>query len=115
MITAPHLFVVYLGLTLVLEAPIYAALLRHRRWKERIIFWLAANLFSYPLVFYYFPYLDYSPLTCELLAEVWAPLCEIAVGAIILARFNRRDVVAIVVANLFSWQVGNLLYQLGAL
>lgn len=115
MIAVPHLFSAYLGMTLALEAPIYAALLSHRSWKERIVFWLAANLFSYPLVFYYFPYLDYPALSRELLAEIWAPLCEIAVGAIILARFSRRDALAIVMANLFSWQVGNLLYRLGAL
>lgn len=109
MVTIPHLFLVYLGLTLLLEAPVYATLLSHRRWKERVIFWLAANLYSYPAVFYYFPYLDCSALTRELLAESWAPLCEIVVGAIILPQFRRRDALTVVVANLVSWQLGRFL------
>lgn len=105
------LFLSGLSLTLVLEAPVFLAGLRHRPWKERVSFWLAANVYSYPAVFFLFPYLPLSAGLCQGLAEVWAPLCEIAVGAFILPKFTRRDALVVVAANLFSWLVGGLLLR----
>lgn len=103
------LFVIAFSLTLALEAPLFFALLSHRSWKERIVFWLLANLYSYPPVFFLFPYLGRS---AEALAEIWAPVCEIGVGCIILPRFGKRDAAAVVIANLFSWLAGKALLPL---
>lgn len=93
------------GLTLALEAPLFFCLLSHRRWRERLTFWLVANLYSYPAVFFFFPSLSDG----EVWAELWAPLCEIGVGWVILPRFGKKDVLAVVAANLFSWLVGKAL------
>lgn len=105
------LFLACLTLTLALEAPVFFVGLRHRPWKQRVSFWLAANVYSYPAVFFFFPYLPLSSELCQGLAEVWAPLCEIAVGAFILPKFSRRDALVVVAANLFSWLVGGLLLR----
>ena len=105
------LFLSCLALTLVLEAPVFFAGLRHRPWKQRASFWLAANVYSYPAVFFLFPYLRLSPGLCQGLAEMWAPLCEIAVGAFILPKFSKRDALVVVAANLFSWLLGGLLLR----
>lgn len=105
----------FLGLTLALEAPLYFFLLRHRPWKTRIIFWLAANLFSYPAVFYFFPYLAWPGWAIELAAEVWAPASEVLVGLIILPKFGYRDILVVALANLYSWGVGRwMFFALGA-
>ena len=105
-------FFIFLALTLALEAPLFFYLLRDRSWRQRIVFWLAANVYSYPAVYFFFPYLDLPPHLCEGLAEVWAPLCEIAVGYFILPRFSRREALDVVAANLFSWAVGRALVSL---
>lgn len=97
------------GLTLALEAPLYFSLLAHRSWKERIIFWLTANLFSYPAAFYFFPYLHFLSWQRELMTEIWAPASEILVGFIILPQFSRRDALAVIFANLYSWGLGRWL------
>lgn len=99
------LFPLALALTLALEAPLFFNMLSHRRWRERITFWLTANLFSYPPVFFLFPALSHG----EALAELWAPLCEIGVGWAILQRFGKRDLAAVLAANLFSWLAGKAL------
>lgn len=102
-------FLIFLGLTLALEAPVFFYLLRHRSWRQRVAFWLAANIYSYPAVYFFFPYLELPPHVCLGLAETWAPLCEIAVGYFILPGFSRREALAVVAANLFSWAVGSAL------
>lgn len=103
------LFLAFLSLTLLLEAPVYFILLKNRPWRERITFWLTANLVSYPPVFFIFPHLDWARWACELGAEIWAPVSEIAVGRFILPHFSKRDMATVVVANLFSWGVGRFL------
>ena len=105
-------FLIFLVLTLALEAPVFFTLLRHRSWRRRIAFWLAANIYSYPAVYFFFPYLDLPPHICQALAEIWAPSCEIAVGYFILPRFSRREALAVVAANLFSWAAGTALILL---
>ena len=105
------LFLTFLTLTLILEAPFFFSL-THRRWRERLAFWLTANIFSYPPVYFLFPHLGLTGWMKEGLAEVWAPLCEIVVGAIVLQRFGRRDALIVIVANLFSWLVGKLILRL---
>jgi hypothetical protein len=108
-------FLWYLTLTLALEAPLYWLLLSYRPPRERIAFWLAANIFSYPAVYFFFPRLDQPAWICELLAEIWAPSCEIAVGLIILPRPRWKDVAVVIAANLFSWLVGKGLFLSQAL
>ena len=102
-------FCLYLGLTLALEAPVYLLAFRGRSLKERLVLWVAANTTSYPLVFFYFPYLPWSDHACELAAEVWAPLCEMAVAQFLWRRVVARERVLIVLANLVSWLVGRQL------
>jgi hypothetical protein len=87
-------------------------MLQHRVWKERVAFWLAANLVSYPAVFFIFPFLGWQPWLCELGAEVWAPVSEVGVGWFILPKFSRRDVLTVLVANIFSWSVGGMILKL---
>lgn len=108
-------FLLFLTLTMILEAPFYLFLLRHRRRKERVVFWLTANVYSYPPVFFIFPHLPLPAVVCELGAELWAPLCEIAVGAILLQQFGRRETAVVVAANLFSWAAGKALLKTGLL
>ena len=105
-------FLIFLTLTLALEAPVFFTLLKHRSWRQRIAFWLAANIYSYPAVYFFFPYLDLSPHVCEALAEIWAPCCEIAVGYFILPQFSRQEAMVVVAANLFSWAAGTALILL---
>ncbi len=100
---------------MILEAPFYLFLLSHRPWKERLVFWSAANIYSYPPVFFLFPSLPLPEGARELLAELWAPLCEIVVGAILLRNFGRREAAVVVAANLFSWAVGKALLRSGLL
>jgi hypothetical protein len=99
-------FLWFLGLTLALEAPLYWLMLPYRRPRERVAFWLAANICSYPAVYFFFPRLYQPAWVCELMAEIWAPICEVAVGLIILPRPQWKDARAVVAANLFSWLVG---------
>ena len=101
-----RVFLIFLGLTLALESPVYLLAFRGRSLKERLVLWVAANTTSYPLVFFYFPYLPWSDRACELAAEVWAPLCEIAVAQFLWTRVLARERVLIVLANLVSWLVG---------
>lgn len=94
---------------MVLEAPVYFLMLKNRPWRERIAFWISANLVSYPAVFFIFPHLDWARWACELGAEIWAPLSEVAVGRFILPKFSWRDVLTVICANLFSWGLGRFL------
>lgn len=96
---------------MILEAPFFFFLLPHRRWSERVAFWAVANLLSYPPVFFLFPYLTAPAWAREAGAELWAPLCEIVVGAILLQRFGRREVVVVLAANLVSWLAGKALLK----
>ena len=105
-------FVLYFGLTLLLEAPVYWLALNSRSAKERVVVWFTANAISYPPVFFLFAYLPFSALTCELVSEVWAPLCEIAVAWFLLGRLSAREQIMIVGANLISWWVGKALILL---
>ena len=105
------MFFGYLGLTLALEAPVYLLALRSRTPRERLVLWLIANAISYPPVFYFFPYLSLPPLACELLAEIWAPVCEIGVAWVLLPQLNRREMGWIVLANLVSWLPGRFLVR----
>lgn len=107
------LFLFFLALTLALEAPFFWCLLGHRRPRERVALWLAANFVSYPAVFFVFPYLPASPAVCEMTAEIWAPLVEAGVGWFVLPNFGRRDFTTIIGANLCSWLIGKALMRVG--
>lgn len=105
------LFSVLLGLTMLLEGPIYLLAFSRRSTKEKVVLWLCANIASYPAVFFIFPYLPFSPMVCELSAEVWAPVCEIAVARYLLGPLSRTEVGAVIVANLVSWLVGRVIVE----
>lgn len=98
-----------LALTLLLESPFYLYGLRSYSWKTRVTYWLAANMLSYPAVFFLFPQLGWSSWMQEVGAEIWAPVCEVAVGWFLVPRFCRREAGIVVFANLFSWLVGRLI------
>ncbi len=103
-------FLAYLGLTMLLEAPWFLWGFRQRSARHRVAVWAAANVYSYPAVFFYFPYLGWPDWQWVLAAEIWAPLCELCVAAFLLSGLTRREALAIVLANLFSWGVGHLLF-----
>lgn len=107
------LFLGYLSLTLLLEAPWFFAGFRDRSTRQRWVVWITANAYSYPLVFFVFPRLGWPEWQWALAAEAWAPLCELLVAAFLLSGLTRREATAIILANLFSWGVGELLLSAG--
>ena len=102
--------------TIAIEAPIlFVGLSRHHSTRQRIAagVWLTAC--TYPIVTLVLPLLfaNYSRATYLLVAETFAPVAECILFWLAFGRrTTRRDLAVIVLANLASFVLGELTYQL---
>ncbi len=98
-----------LGLTCLLEAPVYLAA-TWKRWKAFLPALLLCNLATHPLVHYAFPELgpsfgwNYAAILT--VAEIFAPLTEAALLIAVWKVKWPKAIGLMVVGNLFSWWVG---------
>ena len=108
--------------TIAIETPIlYFALSRRHPPRHRIIAGLWLTACTYPIVTLVLPLLlaDYSRATYLLVAETFAPVAECILFWLAFGSANElgkrsmwRDFAAIVVANLASFILGEISYQL---
>jgi hypothetical protein len=121
-----HQFLLYYLLTVGVETPVLLLALSRRHSLPRRLFagvWLTAC--TYPVVWYVIPaFLDpvEDRLWYLIVAETFAPLAECIIfwaayvwGRSTDRRATLRDLAAIVLANLASFGVGELLNRLGVL
>lgn len=121
-----HLFLVCYVLTVAVETPVLLFALSRRHSLARKLYagvWLTAC--TYPAVWYVIPaFIDSveDRLWYLLVAETFAPLAECLIfwtsfvwGRSTDRRATLRDMAAIVLANLTSFGVGELLNRLGVL
>ena len=106
-------------LTVLIEIPVLLVGLSARHpWRDRLIagFWLTAC--TYPIVVLVMPPLLWAPLGRAwylVVAEIFAPLAEcvlfrLAYGSSEHRKDNYRDYAAIIVANLASFGLGELIH-----
>lgn len=101
--------------TCFLESPFYFTVLRSTPWRARLGVLILANACTHPAVFFLFPCLLRNFLIAILSSEAFALSSEIMIvlwigsGNLKKGRPRMHPVLAafaIVMANLFSWQVG---------
>ena len=107
-------FFIYLR-TVLLEAPFYLWLFFPAGLANGTAILFFANLLTHPLVFFAFPCLGQSTLFSLLAGELFAAAVEVLFVLWLRSRLipqvsRRRCVVVIVLANLFSWQMGIFLF-----
>ena len=104
-----------------IEIPVLMfGLSRRHLWRDRLIagFWLTAC--TYPIVVLVLPPLVWAPLGRGwylVVAEIFAPLAEcvlfrLAYGRSKIAKENYRDYAVIILANLASFGLGELIHAL---
>jgi hypothetical protein len=99
------------GLTLLLEAPIYAWFLRERLgFLRKSLFILAVNVATHPMIWFVFPEL-FSKFEADIgayviFSELFAPLVEGLLLKFAFGISSRFAFVGAAVANLFSWWIG---------
>ena len=101
-------------LTLAIECPIVASLLRgHGSGRARLVALIAfANLATHPVVWFVFPELPVHPHVAFVLSEVFAFAAEAFYFALVFQGVSvRRAVAASLVANATSLGTGLLLYR----
>jgi hypothetical protein len=108
----PDYFVVFLK-TCLLEAPFYLWVFRGRGLALGVMALVVANLLTHPAVYFVFPSMFARFLAAVLSAEVFAPSVEAAFVVVLLLRTEGprphplwNPAALIVLANLFSWQMG---------
>jgi hypothetical protein len=109
-------------LTVAIEtAVLFVGLQPHYSWREKLVAGFALTGFSYPFVCFVFPRF-FSPVLPNSLylwvAEIFAPLSECLVFWLFFSKRDMhrrvwRDMLTIVVANLTSFAVGELLKHTG--
>lgn len=100
--------------TCLLEAPFYYFVFRKRGFNTFLGVLFGANLLTHPFVFFVFPWLFKQYIAGLLYSEIFAPSIEVVVVLMVLGLCRNKEGVpslskcalAIVLANLFSWQVG---------
>jgi hypothetical protein len=103
--------------TCLFEAPFYWACFRKRPMLDVVAILLGANFATHPIVFFVLPMLFQKYLTAALVGEAFAPIVEMAIAALLLARLGcarstgalLKGALWILFANLFSWEVGMFL------
>ena len=107
-----NFFLVGLTLTILLEFPFYFYGLEPRRpARQRRLICLLANLVSYPVVIFILPGFFSSYNAYLAVAETFAPLSEILWLQVVAGPVTRREGLAIIAANLFSWLFGSWLLR----
>jgi hypothetical protein len=97
--------------TCFLEAPFYTYCLRKENFLKTVQLILTANFLTHPIVFFVFPLLFSHYVPAALSAEVFAAGAEmIFIGLWIYKSYGARagwiSAFIILLANLFSWEVG---------
>jgi hypothetical protein len=103
--------------TCLFESPFYWACFRKRPALDVIAILLGANFATHPIVFFVLPLLFQKYLSAALAGEAFAPIIEMAIAALLLARLGcarsttglLKGALWILLANLFSWEVGMFL------
>jgi hypothetical protein len=98
--------------TCLLESPFYFYCFRKESFPRRLSYLLFANFLTHPLVFFFIPTLFDKYIHAALVSEAFAPLVEMAfVVSVLMMKREKRSVLVtsalvILMANLFSWEVG---------
>jgi hypothetical protein len=99
--------------TCLLESPFYFFCFRRESFPRRLSYLLFANLLTHPLIFFFFPTLFDKYITAALVSEAFAPAVEMAFVVSILMMTKKESgpklavsALVILLANLFSWEVG---------
>lgn len=97
--------------TCLLEAPFYAWCLRRESFLKTVQLILSANFLTHPIVFFVFPLLFSHYVPAALSAEVFAAGAEMLfIGLWMKSSYGARagwsSAFIILLANLFSWEVG---------
>ena len=105
-------YAVVFAKTCLIELPFYWLALRRCGHRQRLVGLLLANAFTHPAVFFVFPVLFKNYLPGVLSSELFAVLAEAGLVASWCRVRGARagsallSAVLIVLANLFSWQIG---------
>lgn len=105
-------------LTITLETPVLMVGLSHQHsWHRKLFAGIGLTLFTYPIVVLVLPLLlrDFTPWVYVTIAEVFAPVGEcilfwLAFGGDLRQRSTQRDFLAIVLANITSFLVGEWIF-----
>jgi hypothetical protein len=98
--------------TCLLESPFYFYCFRREGFSRRLSYLLFANFLTHPLIFFFIPTLFDKYITAALVSEAFAPLVEMTfVVSILMVKKEpgkklALSAVVILLANLFSWEVG---------
>ena len=111
------LYLLYLLLTIAVETPILLlGLSRRHKIPVRLFAGVWLNACSYPIVFIVFPALIHGQPTCIIISEIFAPLFECLLFWYAIGRHAPpsraaavRDYTVIVLANLASFGVGEIM------
>ncbi|MGE3760136.1 MAG: hypothetical protein AB7H97_20390 [Pseudobdellovibrionaceae bacterium] len=106
-------YFIYLGMTLVLEAPAYWYFLRPKKWWTPFF---AGNFFTHPIVNFFFPWmamkLEWSHAADVGTSEIFAWLGEAIIISVFLKGNFRRGLLVSFIANLISWRLGSWILYL---
>lgn len=110
----PFEYLKFFAMTLALELPMYHRLLPLMSFKRKAAAALVVNVATHPLIFFVFPLLLKSLggtyFQYLVAAEVFAPVAEALVLWKAFGVGFKRAGTAALIANLFSWGIGALLF-----